>query len=227
MRHLHGKICGIVFAQEGTDALKEIDRAAELGADLVELRLDSILDADLSKLIKRQAIPKIVTDLAGKRRDTERLASLERAISFQPDYVDINLDFQLGERARDGLISLAKRHRVKTICSFHDYEKTPSESTMRSIASQMKKVGADIGKIAVEAQSIDDCTRVLDLILRSDQMRLPLIAFSTGRLGSFTRVVGPILGSFLTYAPIDAEKASLGQIPLERMISIYQTLNLL
>ncbi len=227
MRRLPGKICGIVFAQDEKDALREIDAAVSLGADLVELRLDSILNADLSRLVEYRDIPKIVTDLAGKRSDEEREQSLRKAVSLHPDYMDINLDFQLGHRARDELISLAKSHRVKVICSFHDYDKTPPESMMLSKISQMKKIGADIGKIAVEAHSIEDCKLVLDLIPRSAQTGFQLIAFSTGELGSFTRLLGPIYGSFLTYAPISPDRCSVGQIPLEAMVSIYKKLNLL
>ena len=227
MRRLLGKICGIVFAQDEKDALREIDAAIDLGADLVELRLDSILDADLSRLVKYRGIPKIVTDLAGKRSDEERVQSLRKAISLHPTYVDINLDFQLGSLVREELISLAKSHQVKVICSFHDYEKTPPESILLSTISQMRGIGADIGKIAVEAHSVEDCKLVLDLIPKSAQTGFSLIAFSTGELGSFTRFVGPIYGSFLTYAPISPCRCTLGQIPLEAMISIYKKLDLL
>jgi len=227
MRRLLGKICGIVFAQDEKDALQEIDVAIDLGADLVELRLDSILDANLSRLVKYRGIPKIVTDLAGKRSDEERVQSLRKAISLHPSYVDINLDFRLGSQVRDGLISLARSHQIKVICSFHDYEKTPPESILLSAISQMKGTGADIGKIAVEAHSVEDCKLVLDIIPKSAQTGFPLIAFSTGELGSFTRLVNPIYGSFLTYAPISADRCSLGQIPLEAMVSIYKKMGLI
>lgn len=227
MRRLLGKICGIVLSREEEGALQEIDMAVDQGADLVELRIDSILNADISRLIQYQTIPKIVTDLAGKRSDEERRTNLRRAISFCPDYIDINFDFQLGETARNELISLAKDQRIKVICSFHDYDKTPTESKMLSILSQMKAIGADVGKIAVEANSLNDCRAVLNLIQKSVEKELPIIAFATGELGSFTRVVGPILGSFLTYTPILPEKTTLGQIPLEKIVSIYKTLNLL
>ncbi|UCD72724.1 MAG: type I 3-dehydroquinate dehydratase [Candidatus Bathyarchaeota archaeon] len=227
MRRLLGKICGIVLSREEEGALQEIDIAVDQGADLVELRLDSILKADLSRLIQYQTIPKIVTDLAGIRSDEERTTNLKRAISLSPDYIDINFDFQLGENVRDELISLAKDQQIKVICSFHDYDRTPSESTMLSIISQMKAIGADIGKIAVEANSLNDCRTVLNLIHKSVEKEFPIIAFATGELGSFTRLVGPILGSFLTYAPISSEKIALGQIPLEKLVSIYKTLNLL
>jgi 3-dehydroquinate dehydratase-1 len=227
MRRLLGKICGIVLSREEKEALQEIDIAVDQGADLVELRIDSILNADLSKLIQYQTIPKIVTDLAGERSDEERITNLKKAISLCPDYIDINFDFQLGETARDELISLAKDQRIRVICSFHDYDRTPTESTMLSIISQMKAIGADIGKIAVEANSLSDCRTVLNLVHKSVEKKFPVIAFATGELGSFTRLVGPILGTFLTYAPISPEKTTLGQIPLKKMVSIYRTLNLL
>jgi len=227
MRRLVGKICGIVFASEEKDALREIDTAVELGADLVELRLDSILNAELSKLVKHQDIPKIVTDIAGRRKPEARAEMLKKGISMHPDYVDINYDFELGEKARDELILLAKRQGVRVICSFHDYDRTPSESIMLSVVSKMKKLGSDVGKIAVEANSIEDCKTVLNMISKSAEVGLPLIAISTGNLGSFTRLVGPIYGSFLTYAPISSENTSLGQIPLEELILIYKRLNLI
>ncbi len=227
MRLLLGKICGIVFASEEEDALREIDTAVELGADLVELRLDSISDADFSKLINHKETPKIVTDLAGKRNTEDRVRTLKKTIALHPDYVDVNLDFELGNEARDDLISLAKRHGVKVICSFHDYDKTPPESRLLSVISEMRGIGTDVGKIAVKANSVRDCNLVLNLISKSAEIGLPLIAISTGDLGSFTRLLGPIYGSFLTYAPISSDKVSLGQIPLEEMVSIYKRLNLL
>ena len=227
MRRLPGKICGIVFASEEEEALREIDAAVGLGADLVELRLDSILNAEPSRLINHKDTPKIVTDLAGKRRAEDRVRTLKKAISLHPDFVDINLDFELGIKARGDLMSLAKQHGVKVICSFHDHNKTPPESKILSSLSEMVEIGADIGKVAVKADSIEDCRLVMNLISKSAEMGLPLVAISTGELGSFTRLLGPIYGSFLTYAPISPEKVSLGQIPLEEMISIYKRLNLL
>jgi len=227
MRRLLGKVCGIVFASEEGDALQEIDAAVRLGADLVELRLDSILNAEPSRLINHKDTPKIVTDLAGKRRAEDRVRALKKAILLHPDFVDINIDFELGIKARGELISLAKQHGVRVICSFHDYDKTPPESEILSVLSEMVEIGADIGKVAVRAESVDDCRLVMNFIFKSAEIGLPLIAISIGELGSFTRLLGPIYGAFLTYAPISPEKVSLGQIPLEEMISIYKRLNLL
>jgi len=227
MRRLQGRICGIVLAAEEKEAMEEIDTAADFGADLVELRIDSILEADLERLINYRDIPKIVTDLAGKRGDRERVRSLSRAVTLQPEYVDINLDFQSGEDVRDDLISHAKDNSVQVICSFHDHEKTPSEREMLSIISGMREIGADIAKIAVEARSMHDCRRVLNLILESKEVDLPIIAFSTGELGSFTRVFSPIFGGFLTYTPINPEKVVAGQIALREMIDIYSKMRLI
>lgn len=102
------------------------------------------------------------------------------------------------------------------IHAFHDYEKTPD--ALPSLLTKMRKTSADLYKIAVYARSSLDLLRLLELSLNNPD----LIAVSMGEIGSPSRVLAPVFGSPLMYAPLSLEEANApGQIPLSDLVSIY------
>lgn len=194
----HVRICGCV---SGSNPAKQIQQAIEYGASLVELRLDLIPNPDIRSLVQMSGLPVIATDK--KNKDT-----LITAIEAGCDFVDVEIESPEKEK----IIKKAKSNDCKVIVSIHDFEKTPENFPIN-------KSYADLLKIAVKVNSTEDCTRLFNLL----KNRNDLIVVGMGTLGTFTRIVAPLLGSYLTYASINQSTAP-GQLSLKTMHEIYKRL---
>lgn len=194
------RICGCVA---GSDSGKQIQQAVELGAYFVELRLDLIPNPDIFSLVQMSSLPVIATD----RRNKDNLI---KAIEAGCDFVDIEVESPEKKR----VIEKAKLNDCQVIVSMHDFEKTPEKFSF-------EKGNADLFKIATKVNSVEDCKRLLGLLKNKND----LIVLGMGELGTFTRIVAPLLGSYLTYASINQNTAP-GQLNLEIMHAIYKGMGL-
>ncbi|KAI4343243.1 hypothetical protein MLD38_027771 [Melastoma candidum] len=168
-------ICAPVMAESVDQMLSQIRTAKELGADLVEIRIDYLKNfspkQDLEVLIKQSSLPTLITYRPkweggeydgdeGKRQEALRLA-----VELGADYIDVELQV-----APEFVSSIQGRNSEKTkiIISSHNYEKTPSSEEIGNLAARIQAAGADIVKIATTAQEITDCARIFNcwLILK-------------------------------------------------------------
>ena len=112
------------------------------------------------------------------------------------------------------------------IASHHDFEQTPERDVIKMLLEQIRESGADIVKLAVMPQSMQD---VLDLLeetnrFHEDYPSTPLITMSMGQLGSISRIAGEYFGSCVTFGA--GEKASApGQFDRNVLGNILQTLH--
>ncbi len=102
------------------------------------------------------------------------------------------------ETLRQSVINKAN----KTIISYHNFNKTPSLEQLQQLVNQANKIG-DIPKIAVTPQNKEDTHILLKLIMQNEG----IIGISMGKIGAYTRIIAPILGSPVTYASIEKESA--------------------
>ncbi len=80
----------------------------------------------------------------------------------------------------------------------------------------MKRVGADIVKIAVLVKRWSDNVILFELTKRVSKSGGKIIAIGMGEKGKISRIGCPLLGSFLTYAALDARsKTAPGQLLLK------------
>ena len=77
----------------------------------------------------------------------------------------------------------------------------------------------DIAKIAVKPNSIEDTYVILRLLLENDN----LIAISMDNLGTYTRIIAPIMGSPVTYASV-GNKSAPGQLDIHQTIEMIKQL---
>jgi len=190
------RICACIM---GDDPEMQIKQASRSGASLVELRFDLISNPDIAALIQTSGLPVIATDR--KNKD-----NLIKAIEEGCNYVDVEIE----SSAYDKIIEKAKAHNCRVIASLHDFEKTPENLSF-------DKKGADFLKIATKINTVEDGKRLLQLL----QNRNDLIVIGMGKLGSFTRVIAPLFGSYLTYASVTQNTAP-GQLSLKTMNEIYK-----
>lgn len=199
-------------------------------ADLVELRIDRIADLDLPSLLKAKKAPVLVTN---RRREEggsfcgteeERLFLLREAVRLGADYVDLEAatDDKLARRLL--AVVAGQGCRTRMIVSFHDFRCTPAERTLRQAWHACREKGGDIVKIVTHARSPEDNLRVLSLIPYSRRRGQDIIAFCMGEQGRISRVIAPLLGSFLAFAALDkGEEAAPGQIAVEEMKQLLST----
>ena len=224
------KICVPVCVPRASELSQAIARAAEV-ADIIELRLDCLLAAELDSATS------VLSSLIGK---AEALIILTMRSGEQGGRVSLNLDqrsqFWTSIGSTDGnclkdfeldLVQTYKRRegeRVawnRVICSHHDFVGVPSN--LEQIYESMAATEARILKIAVQADDATDCLPVFNLLERARSEGREMIAIAMGPAGIMTRILGPSRGSFLTYGSLDDESTTApGQLTARELREVYR-----
>lgn len=212
------RICIPITAVSTQEALTKIKKGFTQ-ARMLELRIDGIQKVDLKKLLANKEGEILVTNrvreeggafVGGER---ERVALLKKAVALGSDYVDLEIRTQ--EKLMDELKKRIADYQGHTtlILSYHNLERTPSLDALRKKVEEGHKAGADIVKIVTQAKKMEDNLKVLSLIPYAQKKGLRIIAFCMGVQGKISRIMAPMLGSYLTYASLDkGEESAPGQM---------------
>ena len=205
-------------------ALKDIGLAEKAGADVVELRLDYIsglCEADLKRMVDEGCVSKIVT--ARRKVDggcfsgteKERVGLLLAACKFGVDYVDVELDVDF---------SIFRDAGVKVICSYHNFNQTPSVSDLLAILESCVLKRPDVVKIVTMAKKYSDNVVILDFLEKA-RKDVKVVSFCMGDKGKLSRVLCTHFGSFFTFAALEGGKESApGQADVEVMKGFREVL---
>ncbi|MDR2545849.1 MAG: type I 3-dehydroquinate dehydratase [Methanobrevibacter sp.] len=207
------KIAIPIFKKNKEEILRISTEYIEKGADILELRIDGISNPDpkmVKDIIQEINFPTIATNrlkveggyFNGSEED--RITIL-RAAADVCEYVDVELQTELE------YINSITETGVKTIISYHDFEKTPSLNEMFDIVEEELKIG-DIAKIAVTSNTLEDTIDVLAVLSKFDNT----VAISMGELGSYTRIIASKFKAPITFAASDDVTAP-GQLDFETM----------
>jgi 3-dehydroquinate dehydratase type I len=226
-------LCIPICAQTTEAALALMERSYPL-ADCLELRIDQIKDCDLEQLMSKKRTGKRIL-VTNRREDEggafpgterERIGLLKDAVALGADYVDI--EARTEKPLLKKLVAQIEKHKGRTrwIISYHDLQGTPSEGALKKRFDAYTRTGADIVKICTYAREMDDNLRVLGLIPYARKRGRAIIALCMGEQGRISRVMAPLLGSYLGYASLDkgAESAP-GQLTVEEMKQIQKILH--
>jgi 3-dehydroquinate dehydratase type I len=216
-------ICASLTAGTMKTALEKMTARCH-HADLFELRIDLIADLDLTALLQAKTGPVVITN---RRREEgggflgteeERISLLCEAVRLEAEYVDMEVATDDG-LARQVLGAAAGQGcHTRIIVSFHDFNATPTAGPLRRIWGACREKGGDIVKIVTHARHSEDNLRVLSLIPYSRKRGQDIIAFCMGEQGRISRVMAPLLGSFLAFATLDkGEEAAPGQLTVDEM----------
>jgi 3-dehydroquinate dehydratase-1 len=208
--------------------------AAREHADLLEYRMD-LADGDpLDALADYDGdLPILATNRptweGGDAEDDEaRLDVLAEAVTDDAVVaVDVELAALTDETAVGNAAAVVARARsedVRVVVSVHDFDETPALSTLGEHLAEACALG-DVGKIATHADSRGD---VLDLLRVTHEFTAAgndVAAMAMGAAGRHSRVVAPLYGSRIGYAPVDpAEATAPGQYDLETMRRLVEEL---
>ncbi|MFC6992245.1 type I 3-dehydroquinate dehydratase [Haladaptatus sp. GCM10025707] len=200
------------FVLAASTAVLDDEPDARPHADAVEFRMDLAADPLAALRNYGGTLPIIATNRVNweggqaeddaTRLDTLCAAAAETAV----EAVDIELAAILnGDGAR--VVDAARESDTKVIVSVHDFEETPRIAELRHLLKEATDHG-DVGKLACTATSVDD---VLDLLFATRTFSMngrPVATMAMGKLGRHSRVVAPLYGSCLGFAPIRPEDAT-------------------
>ncbi|MCC8046281.1 MAG: type I 3-dehydroquinate dehydratase [Clostridiales bacterium] len=214
------KICVPLTAGNFMQMESQLEKIRKVPCDMLELRADYFEGDPIEELaVLRERMPDkpVLFTFRTKEEGGERAISIE-------DYVQLNLRAAgvptggcMAGRARADLIDLevnrgeelvrdlSSRMRssgVKTIVSYHDFERTPDEKFLIRLLCRMQSLEADITKAALMPRTEQDVLTLLSaaVSMKEQYADRPYIMMSMGRLGAVSRLAGYLTGSAVTFA---------------------------
>jgi 3-dehydroquinate dehydratase-1 len=204
------KICTPMIGETLKEFLKNLDQVQAI-SDMVELRVDGIKnlnEKDLQLIRKKTVKEAILTSM--------KKEIILKSLNLGFDFIDV--DFSL---IND--LELLKTKQSKIILSFHDFEKTPDFKELTIIINHMRKCDIEVIKIATMVNKAQDIKNLLQILL-SKKKGEKMIVIGMGKKGQIIRVLGPLLGSFLTFASTEFGSTASGQIDINEMKKLYKLL---
>lgn len=233
-------ICVPIVASEKADIIRAAEALASQPADIIEWRIDwyhshtsieieevcSILK-DLSSILKDKLLLSTFRSKAqgGEQEITrEDYIALLKSIAAQKA-ADL-LDVEVCELEQPAELIQELQQGITVVASDHDFSETPSTEIMTEKLLYMKRLGADIAKLAVMPHN---CHDVLKLLWATANMKelapeYPVITMSMGRTGMISRMAGQTFGSCITFAAAEQTSAP-GQMPLEDAVMILDKIS--
>jgi 3-dehydroquinate dehydratase/shikimate dehydrogenase len=209
--------------------------ALAAGAEILELRTDYLenLTVDLVKDLiavtrnaTEQPVPLIVTcrdfKQGGVRPYSEqlRIEILTEAVINGCDFIDCEYDNFIYPAAQATLKPvLADNPKIRLILSIHNF-KSRFEDINGLYQDILKVYPTAIPKLVYTANHINDCFEAFDLLHNTGG---DSIVFCMGAGGLVSRIIAKKLGSFVTFASINAEAATApGQLTIEQFKGLYR-----
>ena len=232
-------ICTPLVGRTREAVLAEVRRVVEKKPDLLEWRVDffqgldqSAQVLDLAREIRQGAggIPVLFTRRSIREGgekialDEEGVLALYDAVmaSRSVELIDYEMSNDPGHVAR--VRAQANANGIQLVLSFHNFAATPSHGELCQRFAQAQELGADIAKVAVMPQRLEDVLTVLAATLESSQkLDIPLVSMSMGAYGSLTRLFGWTFGSAMSFA-IGAAASAPGQVPIEDLNLVLEVL---
>ncbi len=228
-------ICTPLVGRNSHAVLSEVQQVLTKKPDLLEWRVDFFEDIANSSAVLglaakiRQAagdIPVLFTRRSMKEGGAKISLSEEQVVALyaqvcQSGHVDF-VDFEMGndpahirqvrQSSRDSCIGL--------ILSFHDFHATPSIEVLNQHFALAQQLEADVAKIAVMPEKLEDVLTLLSATLQSSQkLDIALVSMSMGAYGSLTRLFGWTFGSAMSFA-VGANASAPGQVLIEDLNTV-------
>ncbi len=213
-------------------------------ADLLEIWLDSLRDLRLAEIffLKEEVKkPFLFVNRApfegGNFMGTsvQRVAPLIEALERGADWVDVPIQTESTlikkvmavKKAMASKSHKSPKQKPKIILSYHNFKGTPSLGELKKIVQDARKKGADLVKIATFAESMDDNVTLFELTKWAKRKRIPLCTNAMGPKGEISRVICPLLGSALYYAPLtEAHRTAPGQMTKAELRAVWSRLKI-
>lgn len=209
------------------EALDSIEEAEKAMADFVEVRLDRFeISRRLSDLSASTKIPLIAANKLQNEKgffagnETERQETLLNAAKNGFEYVDVDTTSLKFEQTMGKLKHLG----AKTIASYHKFDGILNAPALEKILDKQIVSGADICKIVLTANQIEDNLPVLSFVSFASA-KAKLVCFCMGSEGKVSRLLSPLFGAYFTFASLQTgNETATGQMSISEMCAAYNLL---
>ena len=231
------KICVPVMGDTARAMAAHAARAREAGADLIELRIDSLSAEPSSEeavaachAVRAAGLPVLFTMRTARDGGpgTAALPAYEALLAAVIeagccDAVDIELS--VGEAAFARLAALAHAHGVPVVGSSHEFGELGDPVRAHDWLTAQHALGADVCKAAVMARSRSEAfAGAWQMARAGEEIAAPVIAIVMGPYGLFTRAACENVGSCLTFAAAGAASAP-GQMDAGTLRGVLEALH--
>lgn len=226
MSTLQQSICTVVVESTLCRFLVALDEIQQ-SSDWIELRVDFIQNLSVKDIdvIRQHTHKKAIFCCRATREGGQFLGSteaqraiLQKANDLGFEYIDIDL-----AKAKELTI---ENKMSKQIISYHDYQKTPSLTTLNELRLAMQSFQPDVLKFAVTITCKHDCNELIRFLL-TKKSHEHLIVLGMGDAGKKLRILAPLLGGYLTFAAVGGSRSAPGQIELQDLRALYQRIDML
>ena len=232
-------ICVPVVEQTSEGVITKIKELAAKKVQMIEWRVDCFAEAENPEAVRavfeavRDAVKEVIflftfrtKQQGGNLRLEEKKILYLNEIAAKSGCVDM-IDLEFFEATKpEKEIRRFQKMGVRVIASHHDFNGTPDERILHMLMDQMQQGGADVAKLAVMPQSVDDVISLLKLT--SDTKKkfptLPVVTMSMGGLGVISRLSGEVFGSCITFGA-DGEVSAPGQMQMDTLAGILDALH--
>ncbi len=190
--------------------------------DFLELRLDAFIhDLDqLESSLHDLRAPLIITARHSAEGGITRLSDAARQrllLRFLPRAAFVDVELR-SLRPLKAVIDAAQASSVGRILSVHALAHCPAQKQLHEWAETARSSGADVCKIALRTDTIDELRRLLAFWEEESEGEMPISAMSIGRYGRASRVALARGGSALSYVHLGDTRLRLpGQLSLTEM----------
>ncbi|KAH7517141.1 hypothetical protein FEM48_Zijuj09G0030800 [Ziziphus jujuba var. spinosa] len=202
-------VCTPLEAPTMEKMLASMDKAKAEGADLVELRIDSMSFSHISEvesLIKQRTLPAIVSFRLNSSGIS--IKSESKSTGLQVLRLALELDVEFVEMEYEVAFDIIMdKHRFKCsnsqiIISSYVNGGKPSMEKLGHLIACMQSIGADFIKLAVDVDYITDLPPIFQMLTHC---HVPLIAFAVGSRGLISQLLGPKFGGFFVYGSVGSQ----------------------
>ncbi len=213
-----GKIPRVAISISDRENNKSIPRGL---IDILEIRVDQFKKTDpgyVNDVIKERrkiGIPLLLTVRSPKEGGERYIPNQLKLRIFQENIPLVDaVDIELGSPILPEVVKAAKKDKKTVIVSWHNLKTTPNDKILKGILNKAKRNGADIIKIACQANKKEDLIRLTHWTI--DNKSKNIITISLGAMGSISRLFFPAIGSLITYAYLN-KPSGPGQRPLSEL----------
>ena len=209
-------ICVSIVQESRRLALADMLNAAQLGADLVEVRLDQFeKDANLTELVAARRKPLLFSCRrprdggAWAGAEDERLTLLRAGVVARADYVEVELDAADQVRPFPG---------CRRVVSYTNLAETPRD--VAAVYDQLLSKKPDVIKLTCAARTPEEAWPLLLLL---NKPPVPTVVEARGPAGLLLALVGRKVGAPWTTAALErGMEAYPGQPTVGDLVEVYR-----
>lgn len=231
------KICVSLTESQPSSLLQVAQKMAQSEADIVEWRLDYLIEeVELAELLdllqqirlilaKKDLLITLRTHFEGGSVQISQECYSQTYLGFlETGLIDwLDIEASLPESWFFDVLAKAQQEECRVIASYHNFSKMPSTSSLTNLVTAYAEFQPEMIKIAVMPNSEEEVWRLLHWnhvqAERLGQIKMTVIAM--GELGRFSRLVGGITGSYLTFTSFSKEVAP-GQLQFEEVNWLFK-----